>query len=217
MEQSLKRRNFLRWTALGMGAALMPWRASAAAVCTASPPQTAGPFYPGESSFSAINDLTRVAGASAQAVGQVILIRGQVRDGDCQSLSGVNIEIWQACASGRYNNDGDTNPATLDMGFRYWGETTTASDGSYEFKTIKPGAYPAAADWDRPPHIHFRVSRLGFHELITQMYFKGETLNLADKILQQVPSQMRASVIVDFKAQRDGTLAGVFDLTVLKV
>ncbi len=69
-------------------------------------------------------------------------MRGIVQDLSCRPVAGVNVEIWQACASGRYNNERDPNPAPLDPNFRYWGETFTDAAGAYEFKTILPGAYP---------------------------------------------------------------------------
>ena len=129
------------------------------------------------------------------------------------------MEIWQACASGKYNNPGDPNTAPLDPNFKYWGETVTSSTGEYAFKTILPGAYPADTDWDRPPHIHFRVLKRGYHELVTQMYFKGEPLNDADKILENVPKQMRGDVIVDFQPGLNdpATKTGTFNITILKV
>jgi len=37
----------------------------------------------------------------------------------------------------------------------------------------------------RPPHIHFKVSKPGFKELVTQMYFPGQPLNDADLLLMQ--------------------------------
>ena len=35
----------------------------------------------------------------------------------------------------------------------------------------------------RPPHIHFKVSKRGYIELITQMYFPGHHLNEKDLLL----------------------------------
>ena len=62
----------------------------------------------------------------------------------------------------------------------------TDTQGRYRFRTIIPGAYQASGDWKRPPHVHFKVSRLGYIELITQMYFAGESLNDNDLILKRL-------------------------------
>ncbi|MGE3760087.1 MAG: protocatechuate 3,4-dioxygenase, partial [Pseudobdellovibrionaceae bacterium] len=151
--------------------------------------------------------------------GQVVYIIGIVQDTDCRPVANANVEIWQACASGKYNNPRDPNPAPLDPNFRYWGETYTDANGNYDFKTILPGAFPADTDWDRPPHIHFKISKRGYFDLITQMYFKGHPLNNADKILQNVPARLRGDVIVDFKVNpaEPNSLIGQFNISIEKV
>lgn len=213
-----KRRQFLQWGIAGVGAMLLARTAKAAAPkCEVTARQPEGPFYPGEANIVPINDLTRVEGASQPAEGQVIYVRGVVRSTTCQPVANANVEIWQACASGRYNHAGDPNSAPLDPNFRYWGETFTNAKGEYEFKSILPGAYPAAEDWDRPPHIHFRIAKLGYEDLITQMYFKGEELNDLDLILQRVPARMRDHVIVDFQPlpTEPSAKVGYFDISIV--
>lgn len=67
----------------------------------------------------------------------------------------------------------------LDPNFGGCGRTIADEDGSYEFMTIRPGAYPwpnRANDW-RPMHIHFSIFGSGFGQrLISQMYFQGDPL-----------------------------------------
>ena len=217
------RRNFLNVGAGTDGAALMTSsRANAAAKsCGLTPPQTPGPFYPGESQFQPENDLTVVLGRPKSAEGKVVYIKGQVIDQQCKPVANANVEIWQACASGRYNNRKDPNPAPIDPNFRYWGETSTNANGEYAFKTIRPGAYPADIEWMRPPHIHFKVSKLGFHELVTQMYFAGDPLNDKDLILQALPELEQNSVLVTFTPSSEGfdplSLTGTFNMTIRSV
>ena len=59
------------------------------------------------------------------------------------------------------------------------GAAITDEDGYYQFRTIKPGAYPwpnGVNDW-RPAHIHFSIFGHGFAQrLITQMYFEGDPM-----------------------------------------
>ncbi len=223
-----ERRKFLRGGALVAGLGLFsfkPLRAVAAA-CGWTPPQTEGPFYPGENQFQNQNDLTRIPGAPTIAKGRVVVITGVVRDAACRSIANANVEIWQACVTGKYNNPNDPNPAPLDPNFRYWGETYTDAQGRYWFKTIIPGQYPAGQNWIRPPHVHYKVSALGYHELTTQMYFKGHPLNEQDLILRGIPDGMRESVIVDFKPVAQlglsrqlgqNSLVGQFDITLRSV
>jgi protocatechuate 3,4-dioxygenase beta subunit len=224
MEKEKNRRHFLKIGAGAVGAALIanPFKEAVAAVCEATPDQTSGPFYPGESVFKSEHDLTRIPGRSKRAEGQMVYIRGRVLESEgCSPLENANVEIWQACASGKYNNPKDPNPAPIDPNFLYWSECFTNTQGEYWFKTIIPGAYPASSNWIRPPHIHFKISCLGYHELITQMYFKGHSLNEADRILQQLPAKERDAVIVEFRpASNDfepGALIGEFDITLKPV
>lgn len=184
--------------ALMAGGSLVRSSLAKGADCEATAAQTSGPFYLGEQKFEHNNDLT-----TPQTMGQLVYIRGHVlgqsKNGVCQALPDAQVEIWQACASGRYNNLKDPNPAPLDPHFKYWGETITDVKGEYLFKTIVPGAYPADTNWDRPPHVHFKISKRGYHDLITQMYFKGEALNDKDLILLDTAAKDRPSLIVDFK------------------
>jgi protocatechuate 3,4-dioxygenase, beta subunit len=192
-----------------------------AAACGLTPPQTEGPFYPITDQPDKDNDLTIVRGRQQQAKGRRIFILGQVLDENCQPVPGALVEIWQACISGRYNHSSDPNTAPLDPDFQYWGRSTTDGQGRYKFKTILPGSYPAAPGWRRPPHIHFKVQRLGFHELTTQMYFAGHPLNAQDRILQSLPQPQRSSVVVPLEdlppTQGQGAKKCVFNLTLRAV
>jgi protocatechuate 3,4-dioxygenase beta subunit len=223
MSLQSKRRSFLKLGTGAAGAALLlnPMSKALAAACGLTPAQTPGPFYPGENKFHVDNDLTAIPGHAARAAGQVVYVKGKVLDQNCNPVENANVEIWQACHTGKYNNSGDSNTAVLDPNFKYCDEVTTDKNGEYSFKTILPGAYPADVDWTRPPHIHFKITRLGYVELVTQMYFKGNQFNDRDLILQQIPANERDSVIVDFKPSpldlEPGSLLGNFDITIQSV
>jgi len=105
------------------------------------------------------------------------------------------VDIWQANAAGRYAHERDPNPAPLDPNFQGWAILKTDGEGRYRFKTIKPGAYPVSENWTRPPHIHFKVSRRGYREITTQMYFEDEPLNNVDNLLNELPDDLRPTLI----------------------
>jgi protocatechuate 3,4-dioxygenase beta subunit len=69
----------------------------------------------------------------------------------------------------------------------------------------------------RPPHIHVRISRRGYHELVTQMYFAGEALNDHDLIRRELTTEDQARVTVAFEPApapaEPGSRLGVFDIT----
>jgi protocatechuate 3,4-dioxygenase beta subunit len=200
MENKISRRNLLKnLGAVGGGLAAsgiaVPALAQAIACSKETPRQTQGPFYPVKDQIDKDADLTRVAGSNRSAQGRVIFVGGVVQDENCQPVSDVYVEIWQACASGKYNHPGDPNKAPLDPDFQYWGIARTDSRGIYRFKTIYPGAYPADKNWMRPPHIHFKVHKWGYHELITQLYFEGEAYNEQDLILQNIAKPEQELVV----------------------
>jgi protocatechuate 3,4-dioxygenase beta subunit len=210
-DKTLQRRNFLK---LGVGAiALSAPLAKAAELCLGpTPEQTEGPFYPIKDQADKDWDLVLVKGRAKPAKGEIVFIQGRVLDADCNPVPDALVEIWQACASGKYNHPNDPNTATLDPDFQYWGRAITDVDGKYQFRTIKPGAYPADADWWRPPHIHYKVHKRGFVELTTQLYFEGEKLNDDDKILQRLSRADQEKVIRPVDANKVLT----FDLTIEK-
>jgi len=94
----------------------------------------------------------------------------------------------------------------------------TDAEGRYRVRTIRPGAYPVMAGWTRPPHIHFKIARRGFHELTTQMYFAGDPLNETDRLLQSVPEPGRSMLLVEFSsAAGESVKQGSFDIMLSRV
>ena len=149
-----------------------------------TPNETAGPFYPVIAQKDKDFDLTRIEGKQGVAKGKIIIIRGQVLDTDGKPVEDATVDLWQANAVGRYNHPHDTNNAPLDPDFQGWAIVQSGKDGVFRFKTIYPGAYPATDAWIRPPHIHFKISKKGYIEVTTQMYFPGEELNDSDLLLR---------------------------------
>ncbi|MEQ8703621.1 MAG: protocatechuate 3,4-dioxygenase [Phaeodactylibacter sp.] len=192
------------------------------ASCDVTPDQTLGPFYPHVKNGDGDVDLTTIQGKEGQAQGQVIRIRGRILDENCQPVEKALVEVWQANHAGRYSHEGDTeNPIPLDPHFEGWGEMATDANGDYAFKTIKPGAYsfgdPSIIENWRTPHIHFKVSRRGYHEIVTQMYFEGEALNATDTVIQELPEGERAPFILASGQQEDNIPVFNFNLTLKKV
>jgi protocatechuate 3,4-dioxygenase beta subunit len=180
-----------------------PEAADAADSCVVTPAVDEGPFFPRQRPSDSDADLTRVAGRSARADGDVIVVHGRVMDAACNPIAGAVIDVWQANRHGRYDHEADPNPAPLDPNFQGSAHLTSAEDGSYRIRTIMPGAYPASPDWDRPPHLHFKVARRGYHEMITQMLFAGHELNAADRLLQSLDAEEQEHVLVTAAAERD--------------
>jgi len=125
------------------------------------------------------DDLILNYAKNGMPIGERIVVHGYVHDQLGRPLKNALVEVWQANASGRYRHKKDQYIGSLDPNFGGCGRALSGEDGSYAFRTIKPGAYPwpnGVNDW-RPAHIHFSIFGSGFAQrLITQMYFEGDPL-----------------------------------------
>lgn len=192
-------------TGIALLASVTPLKAAQLLI---TPPQVRGPFYPLNLPLDRDNDLTKVAGQSTVAKGQLTDVFGQVLDASGKPASNVRVEIWQANAFGRYHHEGDRQNQPIDPGFQGYGEFVTGADGGYRFRTIKPVPYPG-----RAPHIHFALTGDDFAPLITQMYVAGAPENARDGILNSISDRrLRERLIVDLNQGSEGVLQGRFDI-----
>lgn len=145
------------------------------------------------------NDLILNYAKDGEAIGQRIIVHGNVKDENGRPVPNVLLEFWQANAGGRYRHRNDRYIAPLDPNFGGCGRTMTSADGTYYFRTIKPAPYPwrnFVNSW-RPAHIHFSVFGTGFvQRLITQMYFEGDPLLAHDPMFTSIPDEAAARALV---------------------
>jgi protocatechuate 3,4-dioxygenase, beta subunit len=189
-----------------------------------TPAQPEGPFYPIAIPSEIDADLTTIIG-HPQAAGTVVYVQGQVSDLRGNPIPGAQIEVWQACASGKYNHPNDPNTAPVDPNFQYYAAITCNDQGKYAFKTIIPGAYPASSSWWRPEHIHMMVKASGYENLTTQLYFNPSSFpqtqighyNATDRILTRLSREDQARLIVNFDDSFNGHKVGVFNISLKKL
>lgn len=167
------------------------------AVTYYTPAQTEGPYYPVQKPAEQDNDLTVVAGATGAPAGELLAFSGKLYDAAGQPVAGAVIEIWQADANGIYLHPQDPKAGQRDPNFQSYGETTTAADGGYSFKTILPGLYEP-----RPRHIHVKIKLNGQELLTTQFYFSNdETLTAQGMFLQS--GSDGSALIIDVTQTQD--------------
>lgn len=118
------------------------------------------------------------------------------------STSSAGRSPTRSSKSGRRTGTGATTTNATTPRLRWihasrGGEILTDAEGRYGFKTIVPGPYAAGPGGGmRTPHIHFRVARRGYHELITQMYFDGQELNPQDALWTGLSQDERSLVTI---------------------
>ncbi len=140
-----------------------------------------------------------ITGGKQRAQGQLLYLMGQVLNIKGTPVKGVQVEIWQANAAGRYDHPSDPNPAPLDPNFQGYGIAVTDAEGRYRFKTIKPGAYPVMQGWDRPPHVHFELTGR-IDRQTTQMWFPDDPLNGQDRMFTVLPPGARQKLTCKIEA-----------------
>lgn len=89
-------------------------------------------------------------------------------------IENAQVQFWHADSNGNYFHPGDDLDGfeyETDT-FSYFGTATTSNDGSFTFRTYRPGIYLS-----RPiTHIHFKVFNNGTELLTSQFYFSDENV-----------------------------------------
>ena len=142
--------------------------------CKKTPPQSKGPFYKLPSKIFN-NDMTN----NGKAIGKRIKVYGKILDNKCKPISNAVLDIWQANTFGKYNHQADLSESRKDNNFYGYMRLLSNEKGEYDFYTIVPGSYKVSKDLTRTPHIHFKVTSKQ-KQLTTQMYFKGNKMNIKD-------------------------------------
>jgi protocatechuate 3,4-dioxygenase alpha subunit len=134
--------------------------------------------------------------------GEAIEIAGVVYDGDGAPVPDALVELWQANAAGRYASPADDrDEIALDADFAGFGRAATGADGSFRFRTIRPGRVPGPGNALQAPHAALSVMCRGIlKRLVTRIYFEDGEGNDDDPVLALVPPQRRHTLI----ARRDG-------------
>ncbi|HLG86766.1 MAG TPA: protocatechuate 3,4-dioxygenase subunit alpha [Alphaproteobacteria bacterium] len=181
-----------------------------------TPAQTIGPFFHfslpwcggadlvGQSDLGARPDLVREGhhalnrgGTRPPTPGDPLEIFGRVLDGAGAPVGDALIEVWQANAHGRYAGTGDPRTALpLDAGFIGFGRAATAEDGTFSFRTIRPGPVPGPGNTLQAPHIAVGIFARGLlKRLTTRIYFTGAPENEDDPVLALVPVDRRETLL----------------------
>jgi catechol 1,2-dioxygenase len=110
--------------------------------------------------------------------GAPLEFKGWVRDASGNPVAGAEVDVWHSSTVGLYENQ---DPTQAEMNLR--GRFTTAADGSFAFRSVKPAGYPVPTDGPtgallaaqlrhnmRPAHLHFLIYKPGFKTIASQVY-----------------------------------------------
>jgi protocatechuate 3,4-dioxygenase alpha subunit len=157
----------------------------------ATPSQTVGPFFHIGCTKLIVSDL-----AAPNVPGTHITVTGRILDGDRNAVPDAMIEIWQANAAGKYAHPEDSRDKPLDAEFRGYGRVATDQNGKFHFTTVKPGAVPGPGNTTQAPHLEISIFMRGLlKQLVSRIYFPGDSANSSDPVLNLVDPMRRETLI----------------------
>jgi protocatechuate 3,4-dioxygenase alpha subunit len=166
-----------------------------------TPSQTVGPFF----HYSLMKAKNQNVLVDDQTQGQLIMIKGTVYDGDNRPVVDSILEIWQADAQGFFAHPEDPNHAKADRHFKGFGRADTVQDGTFSFKTVKPGRVFFNEAQDQAPHINIRIFARGMLiHAYTRLYFSDEAeVNAIDPVLNMVDVDRRHTLVAQRESGND--------------
>lgn len=110
--------------------------------------------------------------------GEPTLVRGRVTDLAGRPIAGAKLDVWQCASNGLYDIQDREQPE-----FNLRGVFSTADDGGYALRAVRPVSYPVPVDgpvgdifrltgrshW-RTAHVHVIVSAAGYQPVTTHIF-----------------------------------------------
>jgi protocatechuate 3,4-dioxygenase beta subunit len=149
--------------------------------------------------------------ASDKEPGEPLVISGKVFQPDGKTpAEGMVLWVFQTDVTGYYNEKDDASHPRLK------GWMKIGADGKYEFRTIRPGAYPHRTT---PAHIHAHVYGPGYSERSIEDYWFKDDPRINDKELKSASNGTDHPfvVIIELKRGSDGVWRGERDITLKAV
>lgn len=142
----------------------------------------------------------------AKEPGEPLVITGKVFQPDGKTpAEGMVLWVYHTDATGYYNEKDDASHPRLK------GWMKIGADGKYEFRTIRPGAYPHRTT---PAHIHAHVYGPGYSERsIEDYWFEDDPRINAEELKKAAgPEGHPFVVIIPLKRDGEGVWRGVRDI-----
>jgi Dioxygenase len=140
----------------------------------------------------------------------VLVFNGRVVNDLGEPLEGALVQFWQTDENGNYDHPNfNLGGETLLPFFQYFGTANTSEDGSFVFKTHRPGLYP-----QRPiSHIHYKVWWKGSNVLTSQFYFIDENTSQPPSLQLTLQEQEDGSLFTNKTIALDLGLGGTEAIT----
>lgn len=150
----------------------------------------------------------RITMASDKEPGEPLIVSGTIYAPDGRApMKGISLWVYHTDATGNYSAGGNGD----NRNTRLHGQMWTNAEGRYEFRTIKPAAYPGRTD---AAHIHAYVSGPGYPEYWIDEYLFDDDPLVREELRRKASSQGTFSPILKLTRDNDGVLHGVRDIKI---
>lgn len=108
--------------------------------------------------------------------GTVLVVTGRIWSFETKKpLGGAALNLWQVD-----NQTADYSAGNGD--FKNRARIVTDESGAFEFETVHPIPYNPSPNFWRSPHIHFIAIAAKHRQLVSEMFFKGDTKQDIDRL-----------------------------------
>lgn len=137
--------------------------------------------------------------------GEPLEISGTIHEPDgVTPAHGIVLFVYHTDVTGYYNKEDDASHPRL----RGW--MKTGNDGRYQFRTIRPGAYPHR---DTPAHIHAHLYGPGYSERSIDDYWFADDRRINPETISKMKALGGAPFITKLEREADGVWRGHRDIT----
>ncbi len=151
----------------------------------------------------------RITLVSDKEPGEPLIVSGTIYAPDGHTpLEGISLYVYQTDATGIYST---SRGAGSNRNTRIHGLMRTGPDGRYEFRTIRPGAYPGR---QIASHIHAYVSGADYPEYWIDEYVFASDSFLGEDVKQKSQGLANFSPVLNLTRGTDGVWRGVRDIKV---
>lgn len=139
--------------------------------------------------------------------GTPLIVSGTIFAPDGRTpLEGITLWVYHTDATGNYSTSGNGGD---NRNTRLHGQMRTNAEGRYEFRTIRPAAYPGQRN---PAHIHAYVSGPGYPEYWIDEYLFDDDPLVTDEVRRKSTADGSFSPILKATRSADGVLRAVRDI-----
>ena len=147
--------------------------------------------------------------AGLEEPGERLTISGTVFAPDGTTpVAGITVYAYQTDATGHYTKTGAMRPPRLQ------GWAKTDQGGRFEFRTIRPGAYPGRSI---PAHVHFILWGAGYpRQWVEELKFEGDPF-VTREMLAEAGAAGRFAAVVPLERGAEGAFHCAVNFRVQKV